>query len=166
MKRLLGVVLLALLGGLLPTTAAHGDQGVILSWHVDSLDPLTVELQVRNESGSALPNWQVSVPFRHLVTDVSGAISVQDGRSLTLSNDHALETGATDTVHLQIAALGPAPLGPATCTTVSAAACTNHWHPASPAASAFSSSRSPRTAVAPSASTVFTLASLRASART
>lgn len=124
MKRLLGVVLLALLGGLLPTTAAHGDQGVILSWHVDSLDPLTVELQVRNESGSALPNWQVSVPFRHLVTDISGAISVQDGQSLTLSNDHALETGATDTVHLQIAALGPAPLGPATCTTVSAAACT------------------------------------------
>jgi hypothetical protein len=122
-------VILALLAALLSTTAAlpaaaQAAEGMVVAWHVDSLDPLTVELQVTNESGSALPGWQVDVPFRHLVTEVTGAISVQDGRTLTLSDDHPLGSGATDTVHLQIAALGPAPLGPATCTTISAATCT------------------------------------------
>lgn len=116
--KLVGAVLLALVTGAvcgLPAQAGAVEDRITLSWHVASADPVSLAVDVTNSSDSDLPAWQVTVPFQHLVTDVAGAVSVQDGQTLTLSAHHPLPAGSTDTVRVTIAALGPAPWGPATC---------------------------------------------------
>ncbi|MFN8126276.1 MAG: cellulose binding domain-containing protein [Candidatus Nanopelagicales bacterium] len=124
MRRGLAALVGMVLAVALSVAPARADEGLSLTWHVDALEPLTVELTVTNESDRVLTGWDVSVPFPHLVTDVTGAVSVQDDRELTLSSLRELAPGASTTVHLRVAALGPAPLGPASCTTRAPLDCT------------------------------------------
>lgn len=113
-----------LAGGLTPVSALESDTGsasdsdIAVSWQVedDAAAPV-IRAVVSNGSDTGLPAWQVTLGFPHLVTDVSGAISVQDESRLTLSSDQALGAGAETTVRLSVSALGSEPLAAQWCET-------------------------------------------------
>lgn len=111
-----------ILGVHTPLSAAEADADpaadIAVSWQVtgDTVAP-SITAVVNNESETALPAWQVTLGFPHLVTDVAGAISVQDDSRLTLSSDQALAAGAQTTVRLSVSALGEESMAAQWCAT-------------------------------------------------
>lgn len=99
------------------TSATAADPDLRLEWTVDA-DRDRIAVVIDNTTAEPLPEWDVTVPFSHLVTDVDGAISVQEDDWLTLSGNGPLGPGAEHIITLQVSELGDASWSPTSCTTM------------------------------------------------
>lgn len=87
---------------------------VEVSWTV--VDPSgTVEVRIDNNTSGPLDGWEVTLPLEQPVTDVSGAISIQDSEHLTLSASQPLSAGQSAQVRLVVEPLGTLVTSPAWC---------------------------------------------------
>lgn len=104
--------------GLVASPAAAADEGVLVLWSVPQDDGahFTASVRIRNLTPAVLNDWQVTLPFPHDITEVTGAVSVQDGQTLTLSGGAGLLPGHTRTVTLSVASAAPDARTPQTCT--------------------------------------------------
>lgn len=109
----LGAVVLALANPSVPASASDTPH-VDVAWVPDE-DPGAATVLVANASPQPLARWEVVVPVNALVTDVSGAISIQDHDTVTLSSEEPLRPGQEAAVRLELLALGTVPQAPSWC---------------------------------------------------
>ncbi|MCH9816382.1 MAG: cellulose-binding domain-containing protein [Actinomycetia bacterium] len=108
---------------LVPTTALANEPAsptepeLLAQWHVtgDSGSNFTVAATITNQTGVAQPALDVTFPFRHPVSQVTGGLSVQDDSSLTLSPPTGLSAGASHLITLEVVSTGPVSRVPSTC---------------------------------------------------
>lgn len=101
---------------LLVAAPAHSDEASIgVTWTVSDQESGAVVARVRNATATDLSGWEVTVPLDQPVTDVSGAISIQDSEHLTLSSNTVLPAGQDVPVQLVLDPLGTSVTSPSWC---------------------------------------------------
>lgn len=117
----LAVSLIASAAVLSPALAQAENEAVepeiLLDWLV--IDDVGSEFQiaatVHNRTASTHEQWSIEVPFRHAITQIAGAVSVQDESTVTISGTQPLLPGDEQLVEMSVTSAGPVSRIPGTC---------------------------------------------------
>lgn len=114
-----GIALAAAAPLVLLAAPAHADHsGLDVAWVITDASAGAVQVRVHNGTARNLSGWEATVPFSQPVTDVSGAISIQDAEHLTLSSQETLPVNTDAVVQLKVAPLGTAVASPSWCSSI------------------------------------------------
>jgi hypothetical protein len=91
---------------------------IVVDWRVleDTGSEFQVAATIRNETTSAYERWAIGLPFRHSISEIEGAVSVQDRSAVTISGTRPLPAGKQHSVKMVVISAGPVSRIPSTCT--------------------------------------------------
>lgn len=94
-----------------------GDAGIVVDWRVtdDVGTEFEVEATVHNQTTASYSEWSIKVPFRHTITQVEGAVSVQDDSSVVITGTQLLPPGGELTIGMSVNSTGPVSRIPSSC---------------------------------------------------
>lgn len=89
----------------------------VVDWRVtgDTGTEFHVAATIRNRTNSTYQQWTIEAPFRHAITHIDGAVSVQDESNVTISGTQPLLPGAKHLIELSATSVGPVSRIPSTC---------------------------------------------------
>lgn len=90
---------------------------IVVDWRVteDIGTEFHVAATIHNRTNSGYAQWSIRAPFRHTVTRIVGAVSVQDESTVTISGTQPLLPGDERLVEMSVTSTGPVSRVPSTC---------------------------------------------------
>ena len=93
------------------------DPEIVVDWRVteDTGSEFQVAATVHNRTTSTYAQWAIEAPFRHAITQIEGAVSVQDESTVTISGTQPLLPGDDRPIEMSVTSTGPVSRIPSTC---------------------------------------------------
>jgi len=90
---------------------------IVVDWQVtdDVGSEFHVTATVDNRTTSTYEQWTVEAPFRHAITQIEGAVSVQDESTLAITGTRPLSAGEKRLIEMSVTSTGPVSRIPTTC---------------------------------------------------